>query len=318
MDIVSIGECMVEFFCEGDLSDATTFTKTFGGDTMNLLVAASRLGARTGYITRVGQDPFAPFLLRSWQKEGIDTSRVKLVEGFNGLYFISTLPGGERAFTYYRKGSAASTLEPSDLDPTYIASAKILHLSGITQALSPSCRATALEAAKVAKASGRIVSYDPNFRPRLWSVEEARRGLAELLPYIDVILPSAPEEVTHLLGASSPKEAIEALWAQGVQMVLVKLGPEGCLVGAGGTMTHVPAYSPESVVDSTGAGDAFDGAFLYGMLQGYSPLQAARLGAITAGLKLRGRGAIASLPTREEVYRIFAPSAEGFKERPLK
>jgi len=308
MDIVSIGECMVEFSCEGSLSEATTFTKTFGGDTMNLLVAANRLGARTGYLTRVGEDPFAPFLLSSWQSEGVDTSRVKTVEGFNGIYFISILPGGERVFTYYRKGSAASTLEPSDLDPAYIASAKILHLSGITQALSPSCRATALEAAKVAKNSGRIVAYDPNFRPRLWSVEEGRRGFAELLPYIDVILPSAPEEVTHLLGTSSPKEAIFALWTKGVETVVVKLGQEGCLVGASGMTAHIPAYSPGSVVDSTGAGDAFGGAFLYGVLQGYPPLQAARLGAITAGLKLKGRGAIASLPTREEVYRIFAPS----------
>lgn len=305
LDVISIGECMVELFSDEPLAKASTFQKAFGGDTLNLLAAASRLGSRTGYITRVGKDPFAPFLLEAWQSEGIDTSRVKVVEGFNGIYFISVLPGGEREFTYYRTGSAASTLEPDDLDPPYIASAKILHLSGITQALSRSCRATALEAARLAKAHGVIVSYDPNFRPRLWPVEEARQGLTELLPYLDIMLPSAPQETEQLLSTPSPKEAIEALWAKGVKTVVAKLGPQGCLVGVGGMVTPVPAYSTGVAVDSTGAGDAFNGAFLHGLLEGLSSVRAAALGAITAGLKLRGRGAIASLPSRDEVYRVF-------------
>ena len=111
-DIISLGECMVELFSEEPIARAGSFRKAVGGDALNTLVAAARLGASTGFVTRVGDDPFAPFLLESWRAEGIDVSHARFVEGFNAVYFISLLPGGEREFTYYRSGSAASTMTP--------------------------------------------------------------------------------------------------------------------------------------------------------------------------------------------------------------
>ena len=134
-DIISLGECMVELHSEEPIARAGSFHKAYGGDALNTLVAAARLGAGTGFVTRVGDDPFAPFLLEAWRAEGIDVSHARLVEGFNGLYFISLLPGGEREFTYYRHGSAASTMTPADLDPAYIGGARVLHVSGISQAI---------------------------------------------------------------------------------------------------------------------------------------------------------------------------------------
>lgn len=299
--LLALGECMVELFSDEPIAEAPAFVKTFGGDTCNVLVAASRLGSRTGYLTRVADDPFGPFLLNAWQAEGIDVSQVRTVEGFNGLYLISLLPGGEREFVYYRKGSAASTMQPEDLDEQAIARARILHLSGITQAISPSARATALAATQLAKRHGVKVSFDPNVRPRLWSLEEARAAMDELLPYVDILLPSAPDESRLLLDEGDPERVADHYRAAGVALVVVKCGGEGVLIAQGDERTRVAAHVPEQVRDTSGAGDVFNGAFLHGLLEGMPPARAARFGVVAAGLKVRGRGAIASQPRREEI-----------------
>ena len=294
---------MVELFSEEPIARAGSFRKAVGGDALNTLVAAARLGASTGFVTRVGDDPFAPFLLESWRAEGIDVSHARLVEGFNAIYFISLLPGGEREFTYYRSGSAASTTTPADLDPAYIGGARVLHVSGISQAISPSCRETVLAAVRLARERGVLVSYDPNLRRKLWaSLDDARAAAREVLPFADIVLPSAPEEMTDLFDVHSTEEGIRRLWAAGVSTVAVKLGDKGCFLGHDGRLVAIPPFVPETVVDSTGAGDAFDGAFLHGLVSGLSPEEAARLAVVCGGLSLRSRGAIGGLPHREEAY----------------
>lgn len=307
LDVISIGECMIELFAEEPLAEAPTFTKAFAGDAFNNIAAAQRMGSSTGFITRVGDDPFAPYLLRGWQGLGIDTSHCRVVPGFNGIYFISLLSGGEREFTYYRKGSAPSTMEPDDLDEEYIASARILLVTGITQAISASARATALRAAQLARAHGVEVAFDPNLRLKLWSLEEARQALAEILPYVTIALPGGPEESQTLLDLAQPQSIIEYFWQAGVETVALKWGMMGSWIGErqSGTIQLVPPLPGIAARDTTGAGDAFNGAFLHGLCRGMSPLDAARLGMISAALKVRGRGAVASLPSREEVYAIF-------------
>lgn len=305
MDIISIGECMVELFSSEPLASATSFRKSYGGDALNLLVAASRLGSSTSFVSRLGDDPFAAYLLESWQAEGIDTSQVKLAPGFNGLYFVSLLAGGEREFTYYRKGSAASTMDPGDLDPAALRQCKLLHVSGITQAISPTCRAAVLEAVRLAKEGGALVSYDPNFRPKLWSIEEARQGLEEVLPYTDIILPNAPTETEQLVAKPSPHAAIHYFRERGVKVIAIKLGPWGCALGAQGHIAIIPAIAPRGVLDTTGAGDAFNGGFLHGLVRGLDPWEAARIGVVVSGLKVAGRGAVASLPSKREVEEVL-------------
>lgn len=302
MDIVSIGECMIEMFCEGSLSESRTFTKTFAGDAMNMLVAASRLGAKTGFITHVGNDPFKSFLLDAWTAEGIDLTCATPLDRNNGLYFISLLPGGEREFTYYRAGSAASCLSPDDIDPAYIGRFKFVYASGISQAISPSSRAAVKKAFEIACAQGVRTVFDPNLRLRLWSIEDARQALEEILPFTDILLPGAPDEIEQFFGVRDPEAAIRIVQDRGIETVAVKCGSEGVALGAEGKITCVPAYRPETVVDTSGAGDAFNGGFLYGLSTGMTPVEAARLGTVIAGLKVRGRGAVFSLPRREEVF----------------
>ena len=306
-ELLALGECMVELFADGPLGEAKRFHRSYGGDTLNVLVAAARLGTSAGYITKVGDDAFADYLLSSWRAEGIDTTHARRVPGQNGLYVISLRADGERDFTYYRAGSAASTLGPEDLPLGAIRTARALHVSGISQAISPNCRAAVLAAARGAHEAGVLVSYDPNFRAQLWSANEARRAMDEVLPYVDIALPSAPEEAQALLGTSEPERIAQYFHKAGARYVGVKLAGEGGFVSVtGGESAFVPAQAPRGVVDTTGAGDAFDGAFLYGLLRGLGAASSAKLAALVSGISVGERGAIPGLPRREEVAPLAA------------
>jgi 2-dehydro-3-deoxygluconokinase len=300
LDLIGLGECMVEFFADEPLAQARTFTRALGGDVLNALVAAARLGSATGFITRVGNDPFGSGLLAAWRAEGIDTRCAPLVEGENGVYFISLTEKGEREFTYRRQGSAAARIAPEDLEPEYLASAPMLLLSGITQALSPSAQATALRAAKLARSSGAWVAYDPNYRPALWAgrggLEAARRAFAELLPHVDLLLPSFPADMA-LLGIECPDPftALKVL-LQHVPRVGLKVGPEGAWLGWEGQLLHVPPASPRQVRDTTGAGDAWNGVFLHKLSRGAQAFEAALQANRLAAAKLAYRGAIPPKP----------------------
>ena len=302
-DIVSLGECMVELYGDKPLAQAECFYKSYAGDTLNMIAMASRLGTPCGYVTRVGDDPFAEYLLGVWRDLGIDTSRVKVVPGFNAVHFTVLMPDGDREFVYYRKGSAASLMEPGDLDPDYIGGARIFHTSAITQAVSASCRRTALEAARLAKERGVAVSFDTNLRLNLWTAQEAREAFEEILPYVDMVFPSYPAETQALLGVDlPPEEVIELLLGRGVRVVGLKCGRQGAWVGSREAgIACVPGVAPKGVVDSTGAGDAFVGGLLHRLLEGDHLFEAARWGVVAAGLKLAGRGGARSQPSREEV-----------------
>jgi 2-dehydro-3-deoxygluconokinase len=281
-DLVGLGECMVEFNATEPLSHAATFRKAYGGDVLNALVMAARQGARTAFASRIGDDPFGAGLRAAWEDEGIDVARAPLVPGENGVYFISLDAHGERSFTYRRAGSAASQLTPADIDEAFIACARCILLSGITQAISPGARAATLAAARIARAHGVLVAYDPNYRPRLWNGERAaREACAELLPFVDILLPSMPADADILPG---PPQELAA-------HAVIKRGEEGCEVWLDGGRTVVPAAAAK-VVDTTGAGDAWNGAYLAAVLRGEEPAAAAGIANRVAAAKLAHRGAI--------------------------
>lgn len=280
-DLIGIGECMVEFYATEPLAQATQFHKSYGGDVLNALVAAARAGSRTAFVSRVGDDPFGPGLLAAWHDEGIDTRHAPLVPGENGVYFIAVDAAGERSFTYRRANSAATGLT-ADVDAAFIASSRCLLLSGITQAISPGARAATLAAARIARAHGVTVAYDPNYRPRLWpDAATAQAACAELLPYVDILLPSLPADAEVLPG---PAHTL-------APHVAVKLGEQGCHVWQDGERTVVAAV-PAQVVDTTGAGDCWNGTYLALLSQGAGATQAAVRANAAAAAKLAHRGAI--------------------------
>lgn len=298
-DLVGLGECMVEFWADEPLGSAERLHRAYGGDVLNALVTAARLGSRVGFMTKVGDDPFGPGLLEAWRSEGVDTARAPLVEGENGVYFISLLADGEREFTYRRTGSAASTLEPDDLGASYLASSRTLLVSGITQAISPGAGAATLEAARLAKGRGVRVAYDPNYRPGLWNAQgglaAARAAFRELVPLVDVLLPSYPADAVLVAGEVLEPEGALRRFAAAVPFVAMKAGAAGAWLSAHGSRTHLPAVPAARVVDTTGAGDAWNGAFLHFLLADEQPGKAAQLANQVAAKKLACRGAVPSV-----------------------
>lgn len=306
-DLLGLGECMVELLGHGPIGQVNSLRRGYGGDVLNALVAAARLGGRCGFISRVGKDPFGPALREAWQQEGIDLQHAPLVPGDNGVYFISVNAQGEREFSYRRDGSPASMLSAEALDAGYLADSHMLLLSGISQALSPSVRAATLAAAQMARQHGVLVAFDPNYRPRLWQAHgglaAAQQALQDIAPWVDWLLPSHPAD-TLLVDASAAAaadddlsaaaDAIEAFGALAPQVAL-KLGPQGCLLRTPGARQHVEGVAARLVLDTTGAGDLWNGSFLMSLREGQLPPQAALRAHRLAARKLAFRGAIPPL-----------------------
>jgi 2-dehydro-3-deoxygluconokinase len=311
LDIVALGEPLVELTAEerGPLGTVRTFRRGWGGDTSNAAVAAARLGVSVGYVTRLGADEFGRSFLELWRAEGVDTYRVVVdPEAFTGVYFVAFQEDGAHDFTYYRQRSAASRLRTADLDPDYIAGSRILHTSGITQAISDSSRAATQEAIAAAKAEHVAISYDANIRPKLAPLATLREMFESTVTLADILFVS-DEDLRHLYGEVPVDRSVEAILGRGPQLVVLKAGPRGCLVlSADGRRDTVPGFSVRPV-DTTGAGDAFDAGFLVRWLEGGLPNEAAEFANAVAALTTSGLGAVGPLPTRSRVQEFL--EAEG-------
>lgn len=307
-DVVAVGETMVLFSptADGPLRYVHHFEKRIGGAESNVCIAVVRLGHSAGWISRVGDDEFGRYVVSAIRAEGVDVSQVKVdPEAPTGVYFRERRAPGRVQVYYYRKGSAASRLEPEDLDPGYIRSAKILLGTGITPALSPSCEKTLRRAVEIAKEAGIPFFFDPNLRLKLWPAEKARATLLEFARQADVLLPGA-DEAEFLTGEADPLAAARKLQALGPRIVIVKLGAKGALAVDGEVSFHVPAVPVERVVDPVGAGDAFAAGVIAGWLEGKDLYEAVRLGNACGALATTVPGDIEGIPDRAEVERLLA------------
>ncbi|WP_261164697.1 sugar kinase [Microbacterium sp. Marseille-Q6965] len=300
-DIVSFGEPMVEFNAEavGGPRSGSVFTVGYGGDSSNFAVAASRLGARSGYLTRVGADPFGAMLQGLWHDERVDGSHVIVDERHpTGLYFILR-HGAMSEFVYRRTGSAASHLSADDIPHGWIESARILHVTGITQAISTSAREAVFAGIERARAAGVTVTYDPNIRPALWSLHAARATARYTIPLCDVVLPNL-EEGRMLTGKEDPRAITRELLAIGAKMIVLKMGGSGAVVATQDDYIPVPTRAVLAK-DATGAGDTFDAGFAVALLEGRAPREAAIFAAAAASRVVEGLGAVGPIPRRHEV-----------------
>lgn len=297
-DILGIGEPLIEMVKLPQAIDGRpAYVQGFGGDTSTAIVAAARQGAKTGYLTALGDDMFGEAIRALWTREDIDHTHVLTREGDpTGVCFIDPDPAGRR-FTYARRGSAASFYSPADLPEDAIAAAKVLHLSGVTLAISPTMRAAALRACDIARASGTLVSLDLNHRPRLWSDDLAREVLASVPA--DIVFPSDDEAET-LLGLTNSDAVLDHYLERGARIVALKRGAEGAIIATSDTRQHIPA-TPATPVDSAGAGDSFAGAFLAYWLETADPRLAATRAAKVAAGTVSGLGAVEPIPRREAI-----------------
>ena len=299
-DIVAIGEPLYELNQQPD----GRYLPGFGGDTLNVAIAASRLGAKAAYLTRLGGDFFGDALRDLMLRERIDVSGVATdPEAPTGLYFVTHGPGGH-VFTYRRKGSAASLMTPDDIDASCIRSARFLHVSGISQAISATAAAAVSAAIGIARNAGVKVSYDTNFRPRLWTAEQAWPVIRAAAAQADILKTSA-EDSAALFGLSDPHAIARHVLGIGAKAVVVTLGRDGVLLASAERTEIVPGHAVEAV-DATGAGDAFTGALLAELARGRTLGEAARFANAAAALSTLGYGAIAPLPLREAVSAFMA------------
>lgn len=303
LEVVTFGETMVLFAAleQGPLRFANTYTRHSAGTETNFAVGLARLDHRVGWFSRVGDDEFGQYIVNFARGEGVDTSRVIVdPDAPTGVLFKEKRELGPRKIVYYRTGSAASRLSPDDLDADYIGSAHYLHVTGITPALSPTARATVFAAARIARQRGVKVSFDPNLRLRLWTREQARETMRELLPLCDLVLPGL-DEAELLTGEADPDRAADAIRALGPETVALKLGAAGALGVTSTERVRAPGVRLARIVDPVGAGDGFAAGFVAGQLRGLSLAESLGIGNVVGAFATTVVGDVEGLPTWREV-----------------
>lgn len=294
-DILCLGEPLLEFNQQPD----GNYLPGHGGDTSNCAIAAARQGARVGYVTQVGADTFGRSFLDLWAREGVDTSTVRQVQDAQtGIYFVTHGKDGHE-FSYFRAGSASSRMTPEDLPVEALQSAKVLHVSGISQAISATAADTVFDAIRIVKDAGGKVSYDTNLRLKLWPLERARAVTHAAMAQCDIALPGL-EDAQLLTGLQDPDAIADFYLRLGAGLVALTLGADGTLVATPDERLRVQGRRV-TTVDATAAGDTFDGAFLARIVAGDTPAAAASYANAAAALSTQGFGAVAPMPRREAV-----------------
>lgn len=293
------------------LERAAVLEQGFGGAESNVAIGLARLGCSSGWFGVLGDDPFGKMILKTLRGEGVDVSRATLSgEAPTGMMFRESV-AGRLAVHYYRKHSAASKMEPEQLDEEYIRGAKLLHVTGITAALSESARRTVRRAIDIAKDAGVKVCFDPNLRLKLWSIEEAREVLLPLAEAADYFLPGWDE--LKLLYETDDYEEVKAKLVQLNAVTVIKGLGDTTIVLDKGVETTVPFYPADKVIDTVGAGDGFCAGFLAGLMKGMTAAQAVGIASINGSLVVQMRGDWEALPEWSAVEQRM--SAKAWVER---
>ncbi|MBU8906684.1 sugar kinase [Desertibacillus haloalkaliphilus] len=272
-DVITIGEAMVTFnpVTKGPLKYVPSFDRKVGGAELNFALGCSRLGLDAGWVSRLGNDEFGRYILNFVRGEGVDVSEVKLVDEYpTSLNFKEIMEDGSGRTFYYRKQSPTSTMTVESLNEEYFKQAKLLHITGVFPAVDPKNNLPIIkQMVLLAKKHGLLVSFDPNIRLKLWSKDEAREALVELLPDVDVFLTGA-DEADILLGVNEPTAIIEKCKEFGISHIAIKQGEKGSVGYHNGQTIEAPPVPPKKVVDTVGAGDGFDAGFVYGVINSWS------------------------------------------------
>lgn len=325
LDAICLGEALIDFVSTRPVASvavAPAFVPAPGGSPANCAVALARLGVRTGFVGKVGDDPFGLLLASTFADNGVDVSHLAFdSEARTALAFVALDDAGHPDFVFFRHPSADMRLRPEEIEPAYVASARAFHTGSIILSAEPS-RSAAIAALRLAREAGLLVSLDPNVRMSLWpSPEELRRVILPLLPLADVVKLSE-EDLGVLVGTADPETGSARLREQGARFVVVTRGKEGCLCRTSRGCAEAEGFAVP-VVDTTGAGDAFVGGLIAGLLATDSSgddLDASdpsslrpvlRLANAVGALTTTARGAIPALPSRERVRAFLAEQGEG-------
>lgn len=309
-DVATLGEILIDFTCVGTNDQGQTlFAQNPGGAPANVAVAVSRLGGRSAFLGKAGDDMHGTFLRSVLEREGVDASGLVLdPDYFTTLAFVDIKENGERTFSFARKPGADTQFREQEVKLEILDHTTLFHVGSLSVSHQPS-RDTTFFALKRAKGHGSMISYDPNYRASLWHSETAAvRQIRGLVPFVDLIKLSE-EETWLTTGRSDPEQAAQWLLGRGVKVVAITLGSQGAYLcnREGGAWIH--GFSVEAV-DTNGAGDSFWAAFLYQVAKSGKRAeqlsleelkQIARFANAAASLCVQRPGAIPAMPTLEEV-----------------
>ncbi len=298
--VITAGETMALVVppSPGRLRHATSLSLSIGGAESNVAIGLARLGIPASWISVLGDDELGELVLHRLRAEGVDTSGVRrIADRATGLYLREEVAGRLRVY-YYRSGSAAATLSPNAFDPSMLQGAAFLHLTGITGALSQECAEFLPWAASTARDAGVRVSYDVNYRSRLWEPSAAQAATEALLPLIDVLFVGHDE--ANALWGWETDTALEQLSKIGPSEVILKLGADGCTAMINGEQQTSPGF-PARQLDPIGAGDAFDAGYLAATLWGWAPEKRLRAANAMGAFCVQNLGDYEGLPNRREL-----------------
>lgn len=292
--VLTVGETMalLDSVEDGPPRLGTRFALRFGGAESNFAVGLARLGLDVRWVSRLGRDPFGDLVAEGLAAEGVDIRWVRRDDAPTGIFW-KWRAGGASHVGYRRAGSAASRLEPGDVPDDALAGVQVVHLTGITMAISNTARELVLDVARRARAAGALVVFDPNFRPALPDTPEAAAERQRaILPHVQWYLCGEGEK--------------SLLWPDGEIPVpsVVRIGARGAIVDG----VVVPPPRTAAVVDEIGAGDAFAAGFVYGLLHGWSPTACAHAGNVIAAGALAGTGDWETLPRIDDVRDDLTPA----------
>ncbi|MGK5508607.1 PfkB family carbohydrate kinase [Brevibacillus formosus] len=313
-DVIALGELLIDFTPVGVNDQGNNlFCQNPGGAPANVLVALSKLGKRTAFLGKVGNDQFGHFLGDILKQQNIDTSGLVYTNDYHTtLAFVHLDKTGDRSFTFYRKPSADMMLQESELELERLAHAKFFHFGSVTLTDEPSRTAT-LAAASRARELGVLVSFDPNFREPLWKDHGKAREMIWQGIRLSHIIKLSEEEFALLTGTDDLVEGTKMLEDHAdKRLILVTLGEKGAFYRFGQTTGLVPGYKVNAV-DTTGAGDAFVGGILYHLLEreGLDELTASEIESMLRFTNAAGafvttkNGAIPAMPTIHDIQSIM-------------
>jgi 2-dehydro-3-deoxygluconokinase len=303
VDLLTLGETMAALRGAGPLRLGGSLQLSVAGAESNVAIGLSRLGHRTRWIGRVGDDELGALVLRTLRAEGVDVANAVVAPGeLTGLLLFDRAPGGAIRVHYRRAGCAGARLTPADVAPALAQGARIVHVSGITAALGDDPAATVRFAIEAGRAAGATICLDVNHRPKLWRRERARTTLRPLAAAVHVLV--ASEDELPLVG-DGPDEATRAraLLDLGVREVVVKRGARGASAYTPDGRCDEPARTV-TVVDTVGAGDAFTAGYLSALLDGLPVEERLRRGVTLGAAAVAASGDWEGLPTRSELDQI--------------
>ncbi|MFX3623641.1 MAG: carbohydrate kinase [Ectobacillus sp.] len=317
--LYSIGEVLIDFIPlqKGKaLKDVLSFERAPGGAPANVAAAVAKYGGNASMITKLGQDAFGDFLIEQLERAGVKTDKISRTgEANTGLAFVSLREDGERDFSFYRNPSADLLLAEDEIEQDWFEEGDILHFCSVDLVESPMKQAH-VKAIRLAKENGALISFDPNVRLPLWkSPEDCRNTILEFIPMAHIVKIS-DEELEFITGIAEIEEAIRSLFVGDVMAVIYTKGSQGADLYVDNSKYESAGYRVE-VQDTTGAGDAFIGGFLYKLLEKGATQQSLEdvlkthcqevlaFANASGALTTTGKGAISSIPTKAEIRRMI-------------